>query len=197
MRIKTIIALVVVLTALPLAAQSNDIGFWYSTAQLDDTDALTFDDAKGDAITFNHFWTRSLSTEFAIHSVRSKAGIDIDGERVLSAGRLKLRPVTADVQWHFLRDSRFSPYVGAGLAYVIADDLSSEDFDLAGIGRVEIDNEVTWNANVGLNIWVYRSFGVALDANYIALETDSKAATGSEKLKLNPLMISAGVKVRF
>jgi outer membrane protein len=197
MKINAIVGLVVVLTVLPLAAQSNSVGVWYSTAQIDDTEGLTFDDAKGDALSFNHFWTPSLSTEFAIHSLRSKAGVDVDGQRVLSAGKLKLRPITADVQWHFLRDSRFSPYVGAGVAYVLADDLSSEDFDLAGIGTVDIGNEFTWNANAGLDIWVYRSFGVAIDGKYIALEPDAKAAGGSEKLKLNPLVISAGVKFRF
>ncbi len=197
MKVRAIVILAIALTALPLAAQSNDIGLWFSMAQVKDTGGLNFDDAKGDAISFNHFWGGSLSTEFTVHSLRSKAGVDVDGTRVLSAGKLKMRPITANVQWHLLRGSMVSPYVGAGLAYVTTSDLSSNDFDQAGIGRVKIDNTTTWNANAGVNIGIGRSFAVAVDGKYIALEPDATAAGSSEKLKLNPLVISAGVKLRF
>ncbi len=197
MKVQAIVTLAVALTALPLAAQSNDIGLWFSMAQVKDSAGLTFDDAKGDGISFNHFWGGSLSTELTVHSLRSKAGVDVGGTRALSAGKLKMRPIIANVQWHLLRGSMFSPYVGAGLAYVTTSDLSSKDFDLAGIGRVKIDNKATWNANAGVNIGIGRSFAVAVDGKYIALEPDATAAGSSEKLKLNPLVISAGVKLRF
>ena len=197
MKIHAIVALAIAFTALPLAAQSNDIGLWFSTAQMKDTSGFTFDDAKGDGISFNHFWRGPLSTEFTIHSLSSKAGVDIAGTRALSAGKLKLRPITANVQWHLLRGTMFSPYFGAGIAYVTRSDLSSSDLDLAGIGSVKIGNKATWDANAGLNIGLGRSFAVAVDGKYIAYEPEAKANGNSEKLKLNPLVISAGVKLRF
>jgi outer membrane protein W len=197
MKIHAIVALAIALTTPPLAAQSNDIGLWFSTAQIKDTGGLTFDDAKGDGVSFNHFWRGSLSTEFTIHSLSSKAGVDFAGTRVLSAKKLKLRPITANVQWHLLRGTMFSPYAGAGIAYVTSSDLSSSDLDLAGIGTVKVGNKITWDANAGLNIDFGRSFAVAVDGKYIAYQPDAKANGLSEKLKLNPLVISAGVKLRF
>ncbi|HSP13345.1 MAG TPA: OmpW family outer membrane protein [Thermoanaerobaculia bacterium] len=197
MRIHAVVALAVAFTAFPLAAQSNDVGVWYSTAQLKDTAGLSFDRAKGSGVSFNHFWTESISTEFAVHSIRAKAAIDVEGTHVLQAGKLKLMPVTANVQWHPMRESMFSPYVGAGLARVSSNDLSSSDLDLAGIGNVKIGNKMTWDANAGVNILIGRAFALAVDGKYIALEPDAKANGSSEKLKLNPLVISAGVKLRF
>ncbi len=201
MKIHGVVVVLVCLMALPLSAQSNEIGVWYSTAQLKDTgDAggkLTFDNAKGYGFSFNHFWTGAISTELALSRLHANGGIDINGTRVLDSGRLKLMPVTADLQWHFAHASMISPYVGAGVAYVKAGDLTSSDLDLAGIGRVKIDKKTTWNAGAGIDIALGRMFAIAVDGKYIKYEPDSSAAGSTEKLKLNPLVISGGVKLRW
>ncbi len=201
MKIHVVVVVLVCLVALPLAAQSNEIGVWYSTAKIKATgDAggrLTFDNAKGYGVSFNHFWTGSFSTEFAASRLHANGGIDINGTRALSTGRLKLMPITADLQWHFAHASMISPYIGAGVAYVKADDLSSSDLDLAGVGPVKIDKKTTWNANAGIDIGLGKMFAVAVDGKYIKYEPDSSAAGTTEKLKLNPLVISAGVKLRW
>lgn len=201
MRIHVIVAMLLCLVALPLAAQSNEVGVWYSTAQLKDTgDAagrLTFDNAKGYGVSFNHFWTGALSTEFSATRLHADGGIEVNGARVLDTGRLKLMPITADVQWHFAHSSMISPYIGAGLAYIKADDLSSSDLNLAGIGAVKIDKKTTWNAGAGIDFSLFKSFALTVDAKYIKYEPDSSAAGSTEKLKLNPLMISGGVKLRW
>ena len=197
MRIQYVIGLAVALATLPLAAQTNDVGVWYSTAQIKDSTGFSFDNAKGYGVSFNHFWTGSLSTEFSVSSLRANAGIDIAGTRALDAGRLKLMPFTANLQWHFARGSMFAPYVGAGLAYVSAKDLSSADLDTAGIGRVKIDHKASWDANAGVNIGLGKMFAVAIDGKYIKYEPDSSAAGTTEKLKLDPIVISAGIKLRW
>lgn len=197
MRIHHVIGLAVALATLPLAAQTNDVGVWYSTAQIKDSTGLSFDNAKGYGVSFNHFWTGSLSTEFSVSSLRANAGIDVAGTRALDAGRLKLMPFTANLQWHFARGSMFAPYIGGGLAYVSAKDLSSADLDTAGIGRVKIDHKASWDANAGVNIGLGKMFAVAIDGKYIKYEPDSSAAGTTEKLKLDPVVISAGIKLRW
>ncbi|HEX7422101.1 MAG TPA: OmpW family outer membrane protein [Thermoanaerobaculia bacterium] len=191
------IGLALALATLPLAAQTNDVGVWYATAQIKDSTGLSFDNAKGFGVSFNHFWTGPLSTEFSVSSLRANAGIDIAGTRALDAGRLKLMPFTANLQWHFARGSMFAPYIGAGLAYVSAKDLSSADLDAAGIGRVKIDHKASWDANAGVNIGLGKMFAVAIDGKYIKYEPDSTAAGTTEKLKLDPVVISAGIKLRW
>jgi outer membrane protein W len=197
MRIHCVIGLVLVLSALPLVAQTNDVGVWYSTAQLKDSAGLSFDNAKGYGVSFNHFWTGALSTEFSVSSLRANGGIDIAGTRALDVGRLKLMPFTANLQWHIARGSMFAPYIGGGLAYVSAKDLSSADLDTAGIGRVKIDHKASWDANAGVNIGIGKMFAVALDGKYIKYEPDSSAAGSTEKLKLDPVVISAGIRLRW
>jgi len=201
MRIHCVVAVALALAALPLAAQSNDVGLWYSTARLEqssNTDGrLSFDDATGYGVSFNHFWTGPLSTELSAYWLRAQGGIDVAGSRVLDVGKLELKPITANVQWHFARASMLSPYVGGGLAYVTAGDLSSGDLDLVGIGTVKIDKKLTWDANAGINIGLGRMFAIGVDAKYIKYEPDSKAAGNTEKLKFNPLALSAGVKLRW
>ena len=197
MRIDHVIGLALALTALPLMAQTNDAGVWYATAQIKDSAGLSFDNANGFGVSFNHFWTGPLSTEFSVSSLRANAGIDIAGTRALDAGRLKLMPFTANLQWHFARGSMFAPYIGAGLAYVSAKDLSSADLDAAGIGHVKIDHKASWDANAGVNIGIGTMFAVAIDGKYIKYEPDSTAAGTTEKLKLDPVVISAGIKLRW
>ncbi len=192
-----VIGLALALATLPLAAQTNDVGVWYATAQIKDSTGLSFDNAKGFGVSFNHFWTGPLSTEFSVSSLRANAGIDIAGTRALDVGRLKLMPFTANLQWHFARGSMFAPYIGAGLAYVSAKDLSSADLDAAGIGRVKIDHKASWDANAGVNIGLGKMFAVAIDGKYIKYEPDSTAAGTTEKLKLDPVVISAGIKLRW
>jgi outer membrane protein W len=201
MRIQYVLALVIALIALPIVAQSNDVGLWYSTAKIKNTAAgdgrLTFNDAKGYGVSYNHFWTRSLSTEFSGYWLRAQGAIDVNGSRVLDVGKLELKPVVANVQWHFARSSMFSPYIGAGVAWVRAGNLSNSDLDLAGIGTVKIDKKVTYDGNAGVIIGFGSTFAVAADAKYIKYEPDAKAAGNTEKLKLNPLVISVGLKLRW
>lgn len=204
MRIHCVLGLALMLAASSVLGQSNDIGVWYATAQVKDTgDAqgrLSFDNAKGYGVSLNHFWTGSISTELSANWLHANGEIDVAGTRVLSVGRLKLMPVTFDAQWHFMRSGMISPYVGAGVAYVSAKDLTSSDLDLAGVGTVKIDSKSSWNANAGVNIGIGKMFAVAIDGKYIKYEPDSKAsgaAGTTEKLKLNPLIVSGGIRLRW
>jgi outer membrane protein W len=130
-------------------------------------------------------------------SLRSDASFAINGQRALDLGRFKFRPVTANVQWHFMRNGVVSPYVGAGLAYIKASDLSSSDLDVAGIGRIRVGNKTNWDANAGLNFNIGPRFAIAIDGKYIPWKPTSTGSGGSQKLKLNPTVVSGGVKVKF
>jgi outer membrane protein W len=201
MRIHCVVVLVLALCALPVMAQSNDVALWYSSARLGDTvsatNGLRIDDATGYGASFNHFWTSSISTELSAFWLRSDTGIDIAGSHVLDTGNLELRPINLDAQWHFARGSMISPYIGAGVTRVGAADLTNLDLDLAGIGKVKLDNSFTYNGNAGINLNFGHSLSFAADAKYIKWEPDAKSDVGTEKLKLNPLLLSAGLRWRW
>jgi outer membrane protein W len=195
-------ALLLVLASLPLAAQSNDLGLWAAAGQVGDTTSegvtIDFDDARGFGASLNHFWSDHLSTELGAMALRSDdGGISIDGQRLLSTGELKLIPITAAVQWHFNRHARFDPYVGAGVAYVLTDDLQSSELDAVDIGTVEIDDGIGWVVGAGGTFALSSRFGVAVDAKYIRFRPDSGPPGDSIPLDLDPLVISAGIRLRW
>lgn len=202
MRIHHAFALVAALVALPLAAQStNDVGVWYSHAKLSSTSgsggAVTFGNANGFTISYNHFWTRPLSTEITYSQVKADGGIDVAGVRALNFNKTSIKPVTLNVQWHFLRGFFISPYIGAGAAYVKMDDLTGSDLDVAGVGPVKVESKFSWDAGAGVDILIGRHFAISVDGKYIQYEPNASGALASEKLKINPEQYSAGLKFRF
>jgi outer membrane protein W len=198
-----LMALVLCATALPLAAQSSDVGVWYESATIHRTDdpngAIRFDRGTGWGISANHFWTGSVSTEVAYASTRSDGRVDFADGTTLDTGRLRLKAVTLVAQWHFAARALIDPYLGAGAARMQASSLSSAELAAGGVSSVHIDSKVTWCANAGVNINVTKNVAIAVDGKYVRYTPDSAAAGDVEsvRLKLNPTFIAAGVKLRF
>ena len=196
-------ALLLLLASFPLAAQSTDIGLWIAGAQIGDTNTdgstIKFDDGRGFGASLNHFWTDHLSTEIGATALKSdNGGIYQDRIRLVSTGELKMTPITAMAQWHFGRHARIDPYVGAGVAYVLTDDLQSDDLDATGIGKVEIDDGTGWTVGAGATFNLSDRFGITLDGKYIRFRPDSAGPGGTTvRLDFDPLVISAGMRLRF
>ncbi len=195
--------LALALVALPLTAQSNDIGLWIAMSQVGDTRSeeatINFDDGEGFGASYNHFWGNSLSTEISATALSHDGRIKLSGVTFTDLGSLDIVPVVATAQWHFARRGRVSPYVGAGVAYVMADDLESENLDAIGVGKVEVESQVTWAAQAGLNIALGSRFAIGIDAKYIPYTPDAAPPGDPDKLELdlNPVIFSAGFKLRW
>ncbi|HXH38731.1 MAG TPA: OmpW family outer membrane protein, partial [Thermoanaerobaculia bacterium] len=89
------------------------------------------------------------------------------------------------------------PYVGAGAAYVKAGTLNSSDLALSPIGSVVIEKKWGWAANAGVNLNLGHNLALAIDDKYVPYKPNSTSAASSLKLKLNPNILSAGVRFRF
>jgi outer membrane protein W len=186
-------------------AQSNDIGLWASGARLSRTSVSTgaggsdikFSDSQGFTVSFNHFWVGHFSTDFAYGELRSSGHVRVGGDNVLNLGRLKTKTVTALAQWHFSRTGFVDPYLGAGAAYIKGSNLNSSDLALSSIGAIAIEKKWGWAANAGMNLNLRRNVAVAIDAKYVPYKPNSTSAASSQKLKLNPTILSAGVRFRF
>jgi outer membrane protein W len=90
-------------------------------------------------------------------------------------------------------------YVGAGAAYVSFNDLNSADLRAAGLAPIRIEDQATTAIGGGLLFSFGPHWGAAIDARYIPLEISARAAGDSEVLStdMNPLLLSAGVRLRF
>lgn len=201
MRSGFLVALFLAFLSLPLFAQSNDIGVWVSSVKMQTTSTpdadVKFSSGHGYGVSYNHFWFGAFSTDFSYSSVRNNGHIRADGQNIVDLGRMTTKVATGIAQWHFARSGFVDPYLGLGAAYVKAGDLNSADLALTPAGSVSIEKKWGWAANAGLNLNFSHNLGVAIDGKYVPYEPNSTSSAGSLKLKLNPTILSAGVKFRF
>lgn len=197
--------LVVLVAALPLFAQERNtrISVFVSQvsideAELDDDFDTEFEDGTGYGLAASSSFNRFLGVEAAIFSLRNESRLLFEGAAPFELGRVDLVPITVGVQAHLTGGMRFDPYVGAGAAYVMANDLYSEDLDIVGIGRVEVDNEFTYYLNAGIGFDFTDRFGIAIDGRFIPYEPSTRGASGEDvELDLSPTILSAALRFRF
>ncbi len=207
MKLRFAITVLLLLAALPLAAQDRNIQLtvFFSRAQMQgDNDfgngfASDFDDGTGYGASANMFFGRYFSVEASVFSVRSEGTLVLDSQPVVNLGNMSLTPISLGVQFHPLAQSRFDPYVGGGASYVMGDDLLTEDLEFAGVGAIELENAVGYYINAGIGIQISEGFGVVIDGRQIQYEPSSRSAvTGVEQdLELTPRILSAGLRLRF
>lgn len=201
------ITLLILGAGAPLAAQDRnvDLTLWGSWADIQGTNRLNesfeteFDSGEGFGLSVNIFLTERFSTEIAAFSLGSDAALTFEGNTPISLGSVDLIPVSAGLQFHPLRQSRFDPYLGAGAAYVMADNMESGDLEDLGIGEIELDDEFTYYLNAGAGFHFTPGFALVVDGRYIPFEPTSRSTvTGVEEdLDLTTLVLSAGLRFRF
>ena len=140
---------------------------------------------------FSYFFTRNIAAELILTYPQAHT-ISLNGTPI---GALKHLPPTLTAQYHFLPDSSWQPYVGAGLNYT-----RFMEVNLLG-GAVTVSKD-SWGlaAQLGTDYRLNSAWYLNLDAKYVAISTKvSLAATGTEitRLKLDPWLLSVGVGYRF
>ncbi len=209
------ITLVLLLVAaVPTSAQSRAFDLtgnvvWLDTSSegtFDDTTAtpidVNFDGTMGFGLAANVFFGERISTEFAI--ARVNTDVNIRQRAVNNPGdtEAEMMPITAVLQFHFAPNGTFDPYVGAGAAYVLINDVDAPD-ELNNIDfeSIDFDDDVGLAINAGLGIRISDNFGITLDAKYVPLESSARAVrtAGSQDVtfEMNPVILSAGVSLRF
>ncbi|HEV8267857.1 MAG TPA: OmpW family outer membrane protein [Thermoanaerobaculia bacterium] len=159
---------------------------------------IDFDSGGGAGLSIDCRFHRLLTFEVAAFFLRTRGELDFGGVKAGDLGYLDMVPLQALIQIHPAGDGPVDPYFGVGGAYVIFQNLHNVDLDRAGIGVVSIDNRFALVANAGLAFRITPHVSIALDGRYMPLKADStSAAGGSQELKLNPLVASAGFRVKF
>ncbi len=141
----------------------------------------------------SYFFTDNIAVEVILgateHQVKaSGGGADIDIQKTWV-----LPPVVA-LQYHFAPAGKISPYVGAGVNYMIF--FSGEDqngFEL------DIDDGFGFALQAGVDIATTGPWSANLDVKKIFFETDAVDQTNGVKttVKLDPWVVSAGIGYKF
>ena len=205
---KKLLLIALLVFCLPALAQERNIHLTIWASQVDmqgdaaigDTGfELELDESMALGGSVNFGLNRWFSVEGSVFAIRSDAVLGFEGAE-LDLGSVDLVPFTLGGQVHFLgADSRFDPYIGAGAAYIVADDLSSNDLDILGLGRLELDDEVTYYYGAGIGVRIAGGFGLTVDGRQIQYDPSSRStATGVEQdLELSPRLLSVGLRLRF
>jgi outer membrane protein len=139
---------------------------------------------------FSYFVTHNIALELILatrkHDV-SSAGVNI--------GSVKHLPPTLTVQYHFLPDQKFRPYVGAGLNY-------TRFYDINLLNGAATVDKSSWGPalQVGADIEINKRFFFNVDIKRIWMDTDVKlTATGATvtNLKIDPWIFGIGVGMKF
>jgi outer membrane protein len=103
-------------------------------------------------------------------------------------------PPVVSLQYHFAPQAKVSPYVGAGLNYMIF--YGGEDEN--GF-KVDIDNGFGYALQAGVDVAVKGPWSANLDVKKVFFETDASINGGAlkTKVKLDPWVVSAGFGYKF
>ena len=103
-------------------------------------------------------------------------------------------PPVVSVQYHFAPAAKVSPYVGAGVNYM----LFYNDKDLNGF-KLKLDDGFGASLQAGVDVAVSGPWSLNVDVKKVFFKTDAVDTTNGVKSKVNldPWVVSAGFGYRF
>ena len=149
----------------------------------------------GNAITpeldISYFFTKNIAAELILATAQHK--ITYNGNTDL--GNAWILPPTLTLQYHFMPDSQFSPYLGAGLNY----SMFYGEKAGAGFTNLNVDGGLGYALQAGADYWLDEHWGLNLDVKKIFLNIDGEVNNGNIRtdIDLDPWIVGAGVSYRF
>jgi outer membrane protein len=165
----------------------------------DKSDAIPALGVPSDAITVNNKWipeldvtyffTRNIAAELVL-TVPQKQDVYLNGNKI---GTFKHLPPTLLVQYHFLPEGTFRPYVGAGLNFtrIWGTDIANN--------TLQLDNwSVAPALQIGMDYKLTKNWFLNADIKKVWLASNVKAGgVNVSKVNLDPWLFSMGVGYRF
>lgn len=162
-------------------------------------------DFKGDlgyGVGANVFFGDAISLELTASRVRPKANLTTAGF-ASNNNRVNMVPLTAVLQWHFAPNGFIDPYIGGGAAYVLFNDINGAKGPVhIGVSRIKFKDDAGFAADAGLSIRFGSNMDIHGDVKYVPLKSSATAVfvtgpTSETRVKINPVIATAGVGFRF
>lgn len=153
------------------------------------SDRITVSSKTIPEVDISYFFTPNIAAELVL-TYPQKHDVMLDGANI---GTFKHLPPVLSLQYHFMPEAQFSPYVGAGINYT---NISKVKL-LGGAATLE---HSSWGLAVqaGVDFKIDKNWSVNLDVKKVQIRSDvmSGGATIS-KVKVDPLLVGVGVGYRF
>jgi outer membrane protein len=202
-----------VMCVLPAAAQEAQ-GNWLVRARAVSIDTANKSDpipslaVPADAITVNnntipeiditYFFTPNIAAELVL-TVPQKQTVTVQQSALggpVDIGTFKHLPPTLMLQYHFLPNSTFRPYVGAGLNYTR---ISSVRLAVPTVGRLDLDsNSFGLAVGGGVDIAIAKNVFLNFDVKKVQISSDvSHLGQKLSTVKIDPWLFGVGLGYRF
>jgi outer membrane protein len=154
--------------------------------------ALTLNTKTAPEADITYFFTKNIAAELVLTYPQLRR-VDLAGTGKI--GTFKLLPPTLSVQYHFMPDAKFRPYMGVGVTYARFSSVNILN------GALTLDRD-HWGPTfqVGFDVPVTKAISVNVDVKKMSVESDViVAASGAKfsRVEPNPLAVSLGVGWRF
>ena len=136
-----------------------------------------------------YFFNKNVAAELVL-TVPQKQTVS---SNAVSIGTFKHLPPTITLQWHFDGNANFKPYVGAGINYT---HISKVDLSAA---NASLDSH-SWGTalQAGVDFPIDKNLSFNIDLKKVYLQSNVYVGGVDQGvLKLNPLLIGAGLGYRF
>jgi outer membrane protein len=168
---------------------------------------LRVDDQWIPEIDFSYYFTKNIAAELILatgtrHDVKtSSAGALLTTNKL---GSVNLLPPTLTLQWHFMPDQSFDPYVGAGVNYTYFMDKNLTAQSVLGPQKIKLENDSFGGAlQAGFDVNLKDRWLLNFDVKKVWIRTDVKLnllGGGYRKidsLDIDPWVISVGIGKKF
>ncbi|MHC4204639.1 MAG: OmpW/AlkL family protein [Planctomycetota bacterium] len=154
------------------------------------------DDSITADVDFSYFFSDNVAAELTLavaeHDVKAKntsvGNIDL--------GDVKLLPPTLTLQYHFIPDGKFRPYVGAGVNYTVF-----FDDDPGDATSIDYDDSFGFALQAGIDVGINKNWAVNFDVKKIWLDTDvsvkALGTTVKTDVDIDPWLFGVGLAYRF
>ncbi|MDA1074351.1 MAG: outer membrane beta-barrel protein [Proteobacteria bacterium] len=167
------------------------VGTHYADPKSDNHDLVEVEAAFGVTFSATYFFTPNWAVEVLAalpftHDIKLKGGPTV--------AETKHLPPTVSLQYHFMPDRSWRPYIGAGVNYTI---FFQEDTTgpLSGL-ELELDDSIGLSAQLGVDIDLSQNLFLNLEVRYIDIETDASLAGSSiGTVEIDPW--AAGLNIGF
>ena len=156
------------------------------------------DDSISADVDFSYFFSNNVAAELTLavaeHDVGAKHTSVGNGD--VDLGDVKLLPPTLTLQYHFIPDGKWRPYVGAGVNYTIF-----FDDDPGDATSIDYDDSFGFALQAGVDIGLNENWAINLDVKKIYLETDVSAkapgVNAKTEVDIDPWLFGIGLAYRW
>lgn len=145
-------------------------------------------------VDFTYFFAKNIAAELIL-TYPQKHDVELGGTKI---GTFKHLPPILSLQYHFIPDGVFRPYLGLGVNLTL---ISNVDINVPGVGALELDSSsVGVSGQAGFDVKIADKLFLNGDVKYVTLRSDVKLAANGTKVsavKVDPWLIGVGIGYRF